>query len=719
MRLAVRSDFPVLRFRCAWRGNQVSKAVCRQSSASETPAKNLRRVIWIGVLVTAAILSYSNTFDVPFIFDDKIRIEENSSIRQLWPASVPMTESNRPFGLYTIAVNYALHGYEVWGYHATNLSIHILAGLALFGIVRRTLLGGALAKRYQTSATPLAFTVALLWLVHPLNTQAVTYIIQRLESLMGLCYLLTLYCFIRAHDSPQRVSWWYCVSVLCCALGMGVKEVMVTAPVMVLWYHRAFLAKSWKDLFRGPARYYYPALFGTWGVLAWAMLRSHAEYEMGNIGAVKGITPLEYLLSQAGVITHYLKLSIWPYGQCLDYGWPVSRTAREIVPPLFFIGFLFAATVWAIFRHPRWGFLGGWFFVILGPTSSVVPIIDLAFEQRMYLPLIAVIALYVFAADGVLSYFANHRHFSEKRLRWIATGVVTLLALQMSVLTWARNEVYRNEISIWEDAIEKAPKNARAHTNLGMILHSHGEANRALDHCKNAVDLAPDNADINTNLGVLLLETGQREAAIALHKKAIKIDRYNRKATTNLGVALWEQGHYAEALGYFRRAVDLNPSNAEAHRNLAKALSHEGQTDEALAYFSCALKSRPNDFRILFDIAVTLEQAGRTEDAIRYYKKVISLAPNFSQAQHNLAVTLMARENLSEAVQHFRAAIAIDPRLAVSYFGMGEALFQLGYVEEAIKNYEKALQIEPSLSQAVKRIEALQGRQDRDELGPK
>ena len=666
-----------------------------------------RTVIWACLLAIVTVLVYSNTFDVPFLLDDRVRIEENVNIQTAWPPAIPMTDSNRPFGIYTFALNYAWHGYQVWGYHATNLAIHILAGLTLFGIVRRTLSSGVLADRYRTSATPLAFSVALLWLVHPLNTQAVTYIVQRLESLMGLCYLLTLYCFIRAQDSAKRAFGWYSASIVCCAFGMGVKEVMVTAPLMVLWYHRTFVAQSWQAMFHGKSRYYYPILFATWGVLAWAMLRSHTEYESGAIGTVKGVTPIEYLLSQAGVITHYLQLSVWPYGQCFDYGWPVARTTAEIVPPLLFIGALFVATVWATYRYPAWGFLGGWFFVILGPTSSIVPILDLAFEQRMYLPLAAVVAVFVFAVRETLTYLANRRDYSEQLLRSLGVGIIALVILQMSVLTWARNEVFRRELSLWEDAVIKAPQNARAHYNFGTLLYHAGDSDRALLHCQKAVDLKPDYAEAHTHMGVVLMERNQLQAAEACHRKALALNANSAQTQTNLGITLWKQGKHELGLKHFRQAIALNPRNAEAHTNLGKALAEQGQTEEALASCRKALELRPDDSKVLYNIAVTLDEAGQGDEAIAHYQKAIKIKPAFPQAHHNLATLLAERGRLDEAIKHFRQAIEISPNLVVSYLGMGDVLAGRGDTDGAITCYEKALSIDPADTQAADRLKSI------------
>lgn len=235
---------------------------------------NARKLVPL-LLVIAGILAYHNSLFTPFVFDDSVSITLNRTIRHLWPvweALLPphrtgLPVEGRPVVNFTLAVNYALGGVTPWGYHALNLAIHILAGLTLFGIARRTLLRPAMSGRFGAEATSLALAIALLWTVHPLQTEAVTYVVQRAESLMGLFYLLTMYCFIRGVESrwPGR---WYALSVAACLLGMGSREVMVSAPLMVLFYDRTFVAGSfpeaWKRrwwLYRG-----WPARGSCWGI---------------------------------------------------------------------------------------------------------------------------------------------------------------------------------------------------------------------------------------------------------------------------------------------------------------------------------------------------------------------------------------------------------------------------------------------------------------------
>ena len=334
------------------------------------------------VLVTAA--AYGNSFCAPFIFDDTAAVVANPTIRELWPVWKPFcppkigcTTIGRPVLNASLAVNYAIGGLAVGGYHVTNLAIHLAAVLLLFGIVRRTAvvfpgLGTARvaeAKGKSDSiaralglagptgaATAVALTAALLWAVHPLQTESVTYIVQCAESLMGLFYLLTFYCFLRGARSG-RPTFWYAGSVSACVLGMATKEVTVSVPLVVLLYDRTFLAGSFRGAWQARWRYYL-ALAASWLLLAWLVVRTGHMVELYGQhrgGAWYGWR--EYLATQPGVIVHYLRLAFWPSGLCLDYNWPMAKTLDAVVYPAILLIGLLALTAWAMVKRPAWGFL--------------------------------------------------------------------------------------------------------------------------------------------------------------------------------------------------------------------------------------------------------------------------------------------------------------------------------------------------------------------------
>jgi protein O-mannosyl-transferase len=625
-------------------------------------------------IVTAGLLAYANSYFGAFVFDGTHFVENNLAFRKLWPPWAPMIDTARPIAALTFAVNYALGGTSTWGYHVVNLAIHIAAALVLFGVVRRTLLSGRLAARFTTSAHGLALAVALLWLVHPLQTQSVTYIYQRYESLMGLFVLLTLYGFIRAQDAP-RPNRWYAVSVTCCLLAMATKEVAAVAPLLVLWYDRAMVASSWREIVRRRGAYY-AGLAATWPILAGLMLSQAHKFAMGGVLVVKNLTPLQYAASQPGVIAHYLRLCFWPTDLCLDYGWPVADTIAAIVPPLVFIAALLAITIWAMFRRPEWSFLGAWFFLILAPTSSVFPIRDLAFEHRMYLPLAAVVAGVVVGGHLVGRQFMGRGKISPAALQITGISVVILIATALGILTFQRNVDYQSNYSIWADTAAKAPRNVRAHFSLGAILATAGKVDEAIDHYHTALDIDPDDAETHNNFGLALAGRGQLNEAIAHFRKAVDAVPDYADAHVNLGVVLMSSGQTDAAIAEYKKALETSPDNIKAHTDLGVALARKGQFDEALFHSRKAAEIGPDMPDVRYNLGNALARLGHTDEAIIEFQKATDLNPGYAEAHNNLGIALAGRGRLAEAVPHFRQALLLKPDFAEARKNLAMALGQ-------------------------------------------
>jgi uncharacterized membrane protein len=416
------------------------------------------------LLIAAGLLADANSFHGAFLYDDINAIVDNPSIRIGWPpweamlAPLQSTVAGRPVVNLTLALNYAVSGLNPWSYHAFNLAVHIANALLLFGLLRRTWKG--------ERAEEIAFAVALLWLVHPLLTDCVTYTVQRTELLMAFFLLLTLWCVLKDHPFG---------AVVACALGMGCKEVMAVTPILVLLYDRMFRSGSFREAFRQRGGLY-TALAATWLVLL-ASMAGNARNSTVGIGFHE-ITSWRYALTQGGVILHYLRLSIWPRPLVLDYGdWPVAASIGDVWPAALVVVGLFGATAWALFRRNALGFLGAWFFLILAPSSSFVPIVtEIAAERRMYLPLVSVITLAVFGVETM-------RGVALRR------AVVVSLAIFWGVLTVQRNADYASDMAIWSDTLAKRPDNARAQVNLGAALVVRGDGNAAIEHFRKAIQI--------------------------------------------------------------------------------------------------------------------------------------------------------------------------------------------------------------------------------------
>ncbi len=688
-------------------------------------------ILAAGLIVLATAAVFSNSFAGSFVFDDNLAIVDNPTIHHLWPIWQPLcpprqgeTVTARPLLNLSLAINYAISGYGVWSYHTANLAIHILGALLLFGILRRTLLLPRMRDRWSAAALPLAFVVALLWAIHPLQTESVTYIVQRAESLVGLFYLLTLYCFIRGAEGNSPIfadakigtvptirgasvegagvrgqgAGWYVGSVIACLLGMASKEVMISAPLVVLLYDRTFCAGSFREAWR--RRYgFYLALAGTWLLLAGLVL------SMSTLGTAIGpgsqqFTWWSYLLTQPGVIVHYLRLAVWPSELCLDYDWPPASTVAEVLLPATVVAGLIAATVWALLKRSAWGFLGAWFFAILAPTSSVVPIGQAAFEHRMYLPLAAVVTG---AAFGRISRRAGNRRTMERSAARVAGrgrrfGDVGSRGHGDSHLL-SQRRLPEPALHLGRHGGQSRQQRA-AHNGLALALAEQGQFSEAIAHYRKALEIKPRDAEFYTNLGVTLAELGRLDEAITQYQKALEIRPDFSGALNDLGLALSEQGHLADAMAQFERSLEIDPNGAKAHSNLGAVLAKQGRRGEAVAHLQKAREIMPDDAEVLNNLGVMLVNLGQFDEAIVQYRKALEIKPEYAKAHNNLGVALLQTGRSDEAIAHCRKAVELRPSEADYHYNLANALDDKGQYDEAIAHYETALKIKPDYAQA-------------------
>jgi tetratricopeptide (TPR) repeat protein len=645
-------------------------------------------------IVLSCIVVYSNTFAVPFLFDDLPRIRDEIAIRSAWPPILAMQNSNRPFAQYTFAINYAVHGYDVWGYHAVNLSIHCLAALCLFGLVRRSMLRSS--KTLQQVAFIGGFIVALLWALHPLQTQAVTYIVQRLESLMGLSYLATLYFFVRSQDS-RFVTFWLGCSASACFFGMGCKEVMATAPLAVLWFDRVFIASSWHELF-SKRKFYYLMLLSSWSVLAWSMLHYQVDYRGGGLLHVPGLTPWNYLLSQSGVLVHYLSLSVWPSGQCVYASWPIAQSMLDVWPSLLMCLGLLAATIYCMFRYPKLGFLGGIFFLILAPTSSVIPIKDLAFEHRMYLPLASVVTLVLVSLMMLIQRFDRMR--DNVNLVTIYAVACATIAILLGTATYQRNRVFQSELSLWQDTIAKAPNNLTVMTGLATLFAQEGNIEQAKMHFARALSIAPNDPKANANYAGFLIDQNQLELAGEFLEKAFQSDPNNLDAITNMAHLQNRLGNFQEAIKYYQAVVLSSPNDEELQSSLVAVHLGAGDVMKAISISKSNLEQRPVSAKAHLDYATALLAAGRNTDAIANCEKAIALDERLAAAHATLA---MLEPSLEQAVARMEKAIELQPGSPEFNLAMGNLMLATEPARAA-RYFETALQTDPDNIEVLLKI---------------
>ena len=578
------------------------------------------------LILAAGVWAYSTSFRGVFVLDDVRAVVRNPTIRSLWPLTAALapptgsTMAGRPVANLSFAVNHALApdapvagpGAEDGSggpgplgpapYHAGNLVIHLLAALALFGVVRRTLLSPSIhflddplhlglraerssftrsarentqpdlrveaqsqprTSRFGAASSWLALVIALVWVVHPVQTAAVTYVVQRVESLMGLFYLLTVYCAIRA-STGSRTRWWSAAAIASCACGMATKEVMVTAPIVVAIWVRLFGGNDADGSSR--MRWGLTAgLASTWIVLA-SLVANERRGPSVNV-AWDAVWP--YLLTQAEVIVHYLRLALLPSQLVFFYDWPLVSSLGAVAWQAGLLAALVLATAIGIARRHPASFLGAWFFLILAPSSSVLPIVtEVAAEHRMYLPLAAVAAVVVCAA------FVLGRKWIPSPKVSVVAGVLAAIAVVgvLGVETRARNRVYWSAEGLWLDTVSKRPHDARARVACGEALAGAGRLAEAEAQLQVGITLAPD-------------------------------DPFAR---VRLGTVLAQQRKYDAAAPEFERALALRPGDVDAHRFLGDLYRITRQDSLAVRHYEAALASLPEGAPLTLHVMVRL-----------------------------------------------------------------------------------------------------------------
>ena len=694
------------------------------------------------VLAEAAILAYGNSLTVPFVFDDAMAIQRNDSIRQLWPPAGVLqppfdtSVTGRPVLNLSFAVNYALGRLRVQGYHIGNLLIHVLAGLTLFGLVRRTL-ARVSGKYGPGECTLVAFAVALLWIVHPLQTESVTYVVQRAESLMGLFYLLTLYCFVRGAEGPDKVErlvpkapdvgpaqdWnrlvgdnqpylggrrgWWLLSTGACFLGMATKEVMVSAPIIVLLYDRTFVAGNFREAWRR-RRGYYLGLASSWLLVAW--LAFGTKSRNGTAGFGTGVSWWDYILTQFPAVTRYLRLSFWPLGQVFDYGTQWVGRAAIVLPAALLVAVLAGSTLWALWRRPALGFLGAWFFAILAPTSLVPGNRQTMAEHRMYLALAPVLIL---AVLGLRWACAGSPRNPAGRNR-VFLVVALALAVALVILTARRNRTYLTNFALWQDTVVKRPGNYYARNNLGNFLLGQGRFNAALAQYHEALRLKPDFPEGHNNLGAALARAGRLEEAKAEYRTAIGLrPDYYPDAHNNLGVVLARGGDHRQALQQFEEVLKVRPDYLEVRFNRGNELVQLGRTSEAVAAYQEAMRRGLDIPQLHNNLGNALVSLGRSSEALAQYAAAVRIDPNFAEGYNNLGTELAKADRLTEAIRQFQHALRLRPRAADVRLNLANALAKADRLAEAETQYREVLVTQPNSVEALDNLGNVLAREGR------
>ena len=545
--------------------------MCLHEQASNVNKRSVNYILAASIvaLVSAA---YVTSFHGVFLFDDTASIFRNANV----VGARPVFWGHRWLPDLTFRINLQLSGPDPFFFHLMNLVIHCANALLVFGIARRSL---DMIRLTSVAPEIVAWSAGLLWGVHPLATQAVTYICQRYESMTALCMLGSLYLFILGVNRPARQRFLFNCALAVLVLGMGCKETMAVMPAALIAYDHVFCEKSLHSLTRKRGLFHVASFMTIFILLVYQVQLAAGQISGSHQGSRLGSAgSWPYLYSQAIVIFHYLKLALWPSALCFDYSWQPFQPGIAGALAMLVHAVVFCVSAAAVVLRRKWAFMIFSFYLLLAPTSSVVPVADLAAEHRMYAPLIPVVlgvVIVLAAASGLL--------LRAKILRTLrpVTGFVLAsvsLGVVLGLATSVRNMYYWSEVAMWQDVCTKQPANLRARNDLAAALSAEGAVEEALEEYQEVIRRIPQS----------VRDSCDRGGCITVGSFIKSSPQYAYfVACANLGTMYCnEKRDYDAALEWYLRALRIAPFNPDVRssaKNLLRASGHaEDDLDQVL-----------------------------------------------------------------------------------------------------------------------------------------
>jgi tetratricopeptide (TPR) repeat protein len=672
---------------------------------------------------------YGNTLQVPLEFDDIHTIQENIRIRN--PGNFLKWEiltSPRPLVDFTFALNYHFGRLNVQGYHVVNILIHI--GNAILVFFLSQMIFRKLSPESGRHFLFPALVSALVFAVHPLQTQAVTYIAQRYTSMAALFYLLSILCYMRGRDfsgSMARGVLWWGGSVVAALAAFLCKQSAASLPLAILLVEYVCYDRTWRGWI-SKLTWMAPAIFLVALFYAYSMGVFRGDVSLGSLledvsekaRETRDIGRWQYLVTQFSVMVIYIRLLFLPIHQNLDYMVPFKTGFWDGTTPvafLFLVG-LVALAWWCRNKKPVLTLGIGWFFVALSVESSIFPIRDALFEHRVYLPMFG----FCLIVGDVIS------QIPSVRKTWLYSSVALVIGV-LAILTVQRNQLWRDSVSLWSDSVARNPANYRALTNLGYALKQKGDLEGAAAMYDRALALRPTYFFALSNKGVLMGMAGRLDEAASLFQKALRYQPEYTPALNNLGYAKFLMGKTEEAIDCYRQAIRKQRNFPDAHTNLGDALASQGKYEESVrhyeevlrvdpqsaapwvkaadvrymmhhfeksaTYYRQALRFEPKNAEIHLKTGNSLMEAGLNEEAVTAFREAIQLKPGLVEAYMNLGAVLARSGKAAEAVEPFRTAVKLAPHSAEAHANLGAVLSSQGNTKEAMEHLTMALRLNP------------------------
>ena len=661
-----------------------------------------RTLLLLAVIIAAAILAYANSLTVPSVFDDAHNIVENPHVRMAELSMDGIIDAvtvgtRRPVASLTFALNYYFHGYDVAGYHVVNIAIHILTGFLMFLVVRYTL--GLMNHEKRDMVAGLA---TLVWIVNPVHTQSVTYVVQRMTAMATLFFLLALYLYIKGRLRQRKGrplgSLFFVLCGLSGILAVLSKQIAATLPFFILvyeWYFFQDLDRAW---ITKQAKWIGGAVV-ILGTLAGLYLGAAPVEKILAMYDKQDFTLGQRLLTEPRVIFLYLSLLFFPHPARLnlDYDFPVSVSLVDpfttLISILGLVALLGSAFVSAK-RYRLVSFAIVWFLGNLAIESSFLGL-ALVFEHRTYLPSVFVIAALAWAA---ITYI---------RPRPLAIGFLCAVTVIFGFWAYQRNAIWADEVALWQDVTEKSPNLARPWSNLGMALQIAGNSEAALQAFQKAIALDPNHMEAHNNSGFILRELGRPKEAMKFFRRALEINPAYADAHYNLGLAFFDLKDMAQARKAFEQTLQVNPLYSKAHNNLGVILMQEGDPEAAVDAYQRAIKTDPRFAQAYNNLGIIAYQQGNPDQAASFFKKALAANPAYADAVNNLARVRQTIEKQGPAITELEQMLHKTPNDADLSCRLAQAYQAAGMRYGAISQYQETLALQPGHGASLNALGAL------------
>jgi len=646
--------------------------------------------VWLSLVMLCAV-AYLPGVNAPMVFDDTVTVRGNSSITPLWPIVPALqpprdnTMAARPIVNLTMAVNFAIHQEWPAGYRLVNLSIHMTNVWLVFVILRRLLprvpglplAGGQLPY--------VAWLIALVWAVHPMQVESVVYITQRTELMVALFSLLTLWlclrCFAAQDDPGRRPIIWGALAVGACGLGMGSKEVMFVTPLLIFLIDRCLIAGSLVDTLKKHGLLYL-CLAATY-VYLFVLVTDDPRTK--SVGLSHGVTVWNYLCAQAGIVGMYIYKMFWPYPQLIYYDWQRDAGLGDAWGFGSAILLLLGLMAWGLLRNRAVGVVLAWFFFILAPTSSVVVIVtEFAAERRMYLPMLSVLLLVLIPLAAWCMQAVHH----PRGRRTLAAVVLAGLAVWTASYSWKHNR----PTVLWENVLAHYPSSPAAINNYGTALAAEERQDESIRLYEQAIRLWPHVAGKpRFNLARRYMEKERYDVAAGHLLILLNFEPRNRKALFNLAESYSELGQHDKAMATALRLRQLDPNSGGALLLLARTARDAGWHELTDRYYMLAARRFDALAEPHFERGLVRFAQGDLEAAVAFYQKGLELNPDSAAGHVNLGLAYSRMGRLQEAVDLLQRGIELDPEHADGHNNLGTALARLGRLPEARDMFARAV----------------------------